>query len=93
MNGDTRTVVLGFPREDDYDGTGVFSHGVKLMRENWAPDGHPENEPLVFKGTVPDEYIVRPRYAEGREILAYRDVDGLHSAPDVTYRDSIMRFM
>lgn len=92
-DGGARTVMLGFPCENEYDGIGVFSAAVKLLRERWAPDNHPPNEPLVYKGTIPDEYIVKPRFAEGREILAYRDVDILHSAPDVTYRASVMRFM
>ena len=42
-NGDTKTVLLGFPKEDDYDGVGVFSHAVKLKYERVAPDDHPAN--------------------------------------------------
>lgn len=71
----------------------MFSHVVKLAKERWASDGHPENEPLQYKGKIPVEYVVKPRFAEQREILVYRDVDILQSAPDVTYRDSLMRFM
>jgi hypothetical protein len=93
-NGDTRTVLLGFPREDDYDGAGVFSHAVKLERERHAPVDHPPSEPIVYPMlTVDDKFVVRPRFAKGREILAFRDVDILHSAPDVAYRTSVMRFM
>jgi hypothetical protein len=40
-----------------------------------------------------DSYIVRPRFAVGQEIIAYRDVDVLHSSPDIAYRTSLMRFM
>jgi hypothetical protein len=94
QGGDTRTVLLGFPREDDYDGAGVFSHAVKLERERHAPVGHPPSEPIVYPMlTVDDKFVVRPRFAKGREILAFRDVDILHSAPDVAYRTSVMRFM
>jgi hypothetical protein len=42
---------------------------------------------------VDEQYIVRPKFAEGREIIVYRDVDVLHSSPDVAYRASVMRFM
>jgi hypothetical protein len=40
-----------------------------------------------------ESYIVRPRFATGQEIIAYRDVDVLHSSPDIAYRTSLMRFM
>lgn len=89
----SRTVLLGFPPEDNYIGCGVFSHIVPLQRECLAPKGHPRMEPVLFAGTVDEEFIVRPRYEPGREIIFYRDIDILHSAPDVTYRTSIMRFM
>merc|ERR1712087_156231 len=36
--GDTRTVLMGFPKEDNYDGVGVFSHAVKLKYERVAPE-------------------------------------------------------
>jgi hypothetical protein len=92
--GDTRTVLLGFPREDDYDGVGVFSHAVKLERERHAPEGHPPSEPIVYTMlTVDDKFVVRPRFGKGLEILSFRDVDIFHSAPDVAYRTSVMRFM
>lgn len=96
-NGDTYTVLLGFPADDHYDGVGVFSHILKLHQEQWAPEEHPPNEPVLY-GALDDEIvdesqIVRPRFAEGREIIFYRDVDVLHSSPDVAYRGSVMRFM
>ena len=91
---DSRTVLLGFPRENNYNGTGVFSHAVKLKYERHAPIDHPINEPIVYSNLVVDgEYVVKPQYAEGHEIVMFRDVDVLHSAPEVAYRASVMRFM
>ena len=88
------TVLLGFPAQDDYDGVGVFSHLIRLQLEQWAPDDHPPNQPVLY-GNLPvkETQIVRPRFAEGREIILYRDVDVLHSSPDVAHRASVMRFM
>jgi hypothetical protein len=92
--GNCKTVLWGFPPEDNYRGCGVFSHIVPLKKECLAPEGHSNRmEPVLFDGTVPEEYIVRPIYEPGKEIVMYRDIDVLHSAPDVTYRTSIMRFM
>mmetsp|Transcript_4850 Transcript_4850/g.5613 ORF Transcript_4850/g.5613 Transcript_4850/m.5613 type:complete len:116 (-) Transcript_4850:345-692(-) len=87
------TVMLGFPCEDEYDCVGVFSHVVKLAEEHSAPEGHNVNEPLLFEGIVNEDFIVRPAFGLGKEILRYRDVDVLHSAPDAQYRSSVMRFM
>lgn len=91
--GSTQTVLWGFPREDDYSGCGVFSHVIALEKECLAPEEHPRMEPILFDGNFDEEYIVRPKYEPGRELLIYRDIDVLHSAPDVTYRTSVMRFM
>jgi len=95
--GDTYTVLLGFPADDHYDGVGVFSHILKLHREEWAPAEHPANEPVLYgaldDAALQESQILRPRFAEGREIIFYRDVDVLHSSPDVAYRSSVMRFM
>jgi hypothetical protein len=93
---DARTVIWGFPAENDYHGCGVFSHFLPLTRTCVAPTSHPRMEPLLFAGQLSSEYtgsIVRPRYAPGRELMIFRDGDFLHSAPDVTYRTSLMRFM
>ncbi|CAB9506032.1 expressed unknown protein [Seminavis robusta] len=92
-NEDTKTVLFGFPIEDDYVGGGVFSHLVKLEKEQWAQEEHPPSEPVLFASSIDDNYIVRPQFAKGQEIIIYRDVDVLHSAPDVAYRSSVMRFM
>mmetsp|Transcript_23527 Transcript_23527/g.49777 ORF Transcript_23527/g.49777 Transcript_23527/m.49777 type:complete len:393 (-) Transcript_23527:70-1248(-) len=92
--GDTKTALLGFPKEDNYDGVGVFSHAVKLKYERVAEEDHPANEPVLYPGLViPEEYVVRPRFAKGHEIILFRDIDSIHSAPDVAYRASVMRFM
>jgi hypothetical protein len=91
--GKCRTVLWGFPPESNYEGCGVFSHIVPLAKECLAPEGHNRMEPVLFDGNIPEEYIVRPVYEPGKELLLYRDIDVLHSAPDVTYRTSIMRFM
>mmetsp|Transcript_14716 Transcript_14716/g.21603 ORF Transcript_14716/g.21603 Transcript_14716/m.21603 type:complete len:202 (-) Transcript_14716:67-672(-) len=87
------TVMLGFPLEDEYVGTGVFSHAIKLDIEHLAPQDHNTNEPVLFEGTAGEEYIIRPEFGRGKEIIRYRDVDVLHSAPDVVHRQSVMRFM
>lgn len=87
------TVMIGFPAEDNYTGCGVFSHCIKLANEHFAPSNHNENEPVLFQGTSSPDYIVRPEFSYRREIFRYRDVDVIHSAPDVTYRKSVMRFM
>lgn len=92
--GDTYTVLLGFPKEDNYDGVGVFSHAVKLKYERIAAEDHPQNEPVLYPDLViDDEYVVKPRFAKDCEIVMFRDIDTLHSAPDVSYRASVMRFM
>ena len=89
----SKTVLWGFPAVDDYSGSGVFSHLVPLRYECHAPDGHARMEPILFQGTIDEQFVIRPSYAAGRELLIYRDIDVLHSSPDVTYRTSVMRFM
>lgn len=87
------TVMLGFPIEDEYTGCGVFSHAIKLKHEHLARENHDGKEPVLFQGTADENFIYRPEFSRGREILRYRDVDVLHSAPDAVYRKSVMRFM
>jgi hypothetical protein len=89
----SRTVLWGFPNSDQYQGCGVFSHIIALQKECLAPDNLPRNEPVLFQGTVDEDYIIRPEYRPGRELIMYRDIDVLHSSPDVIYRASVMRFM
>jgi len=92
-NGDAKTVLLGFPRENEYVGVGVFSHIVKLEKEQWANEDHPPVEPVLYTKDIDEMYIYRPQFAKGQEIIIYRDIDVLHSAPDIAYRSSVMRFM
>jgi len=92
-NCDSFTVMLGFPCEDLFTGTGIFTHVVKLDREHYAPIDHNFNEPILFEGRIEENFIVRPKFGLGSELVRFRDVDVLHSAPDVTYRTSVMRFM
>jgi len=89
----TSTVLWGFPRADEYVGTGVFSHAVKLLHSCCAPQDHPSREPIVYDGQIPEECVIRPVFETDNELLVYRDVDVLHSSPDVTNRTSLMRFM
>ena len=92
--GDTKTVLLGFPKEDNYTGVGVFSHAVKLKYERVSSEEHALNDPVVYPGLkVDEEYIVRPQFTKGKEIVMFRDIDVIHSSPDVAYRASVMRFM
>lgn len=93
-NGDTKTVLLGFPPEDGHNSVGVFSHCVKLERERFASDDHPVSEPIVYPSLeIEEKYIIRPNFSKGGELICYRDVDVLHSSPDVAWRASVMRFI
>lgn len=97
-----RTVLWGFPPENNYEGTGVFSHIVSLedpfgstldIVEMEEDRERPRMEPVLFEGTPGEDFVFRPEYHAGKELLIYRDIDVLHSAPDVAYRTSVMRFM
>jgi hypothetical protein len=91
-NNSNKHVFLGFPCQDQYHGTGVFPHLIPLRHEQWATRRGMSQKPIFYQGTVPEPFIVRPWYAPGREIIVFRDVDVLHSTPDIQYRSSIMRF-
>jgi hypothetical protein len=84
------TAMLGFPRENGYEGEGVFSHILPLSHHMPEPD---IAGPVIIDGRFPEEFIVRPVYKKGAEVIVYRDCDVLHSAPDVVKRDSLWRFM
>ena len=91
------TVMIGFPPENDYEGLGVFSHAVKLSHRLPIPPIELQNQPRLWSSISNDlfdeQYIVRPMYKEGKEIMTYDDRDIFHSAPDFAYRDSIWRIM
>jgi hypothetical protein len=90
------TVLWGFPPTCGYSGTGVYSHMVKLSGPHLAPPDHPNNEPVLFprlEKILDDKFVVRPLYQKHSELLRFKDTCSLHSAPDVTYRSSVMRFM
>ncbi|OEU11428.1 hypothetical protein FRACYDRAFT_246015 [Fragilariopsis cylindrus CCMP1102] len=70
-------VFLGFPYENNYHGTGVLPHIIKLKYEQWSTV-----EKSIFYTTATSEI----------EIIIFRDIDVLHSSPDIQYRSSIMRF-
>lgn len=94
-DGNNYHVFFAFPPHNNYTGTGVFSHLIKLKHEQWAKpiESSNINKPTFYRGLVPEQYIVRPLYIPGQaEIIVFRDVDVLHSSPDIQYRTSIMRF-
>jgi hypothetical protein len=96
-NNNNKHVFFAFPFENDYYGTGVFPHLVKLKYEQWVreakADGIKTHKSFFYEtACIPEEYIVRPRYIPGKqEIIVFRDIDVLHSSPDIQYRTSIMR--
>jgi hypothetical protein len=75
-----------------YSGEGVFSHVIELSHHMPEPETETPG-PVIIDGRFPEEYILRPVYGKGREIIIYRDKDVLHSAPDVVNRDALWRFM
>jgi hypothetical protein len=92
-----RTVMLGFPPQDHYRGGGVFSHCVKLDRELLAQGERGQvvqyDQYSKYPGDIPEEFVVRPVYKQGCEVLVYYDNAHLHSTPDRIHRDAIWRFM
>jgi len=91
---DKITVLMGFPPEDKWRGEGVFSHVVRLSHPLPMPE---RPVPVIFGETVcrgeriPEEYVWRPVYSKGAEIIAYRDSATVHSAPDRVHRESLWR--
>lgn len=75
-----------------YVGEGVFSHIIELSHRMPEPEAATPG-PVVIEGRFPDEFIIKPVYKKGCEIIIYRDNDVLHSAPDVVCRDALWRFM
>lgn len=87
------TVMVGFPKENHFEGTGVFSHAVKLSHRLCLPS-NTGKEPVLWKGeSFPESTMMRPTYRRGKEVMVYNDRDVFHSAPDFAIRESIWRFM
>jgi len=91
---DKSTVLMGFPPEDRWEGVGVFSHIALLSHPLPVPD---RPIPVVFSEMVclgqriPEEYVLRPYYKKGAEIVTYNDARTMHSAPDRIDRESLWR--
>jgi len=92
-----KTVMIGLPPKNNYEGIGVFSHAVKLSHRLPDPPINQQNQPRLWSSlcdiSFNEEYIIRPIYKKGKEIMVYDDRDIFHSAPDYAYRDSIWRIM
>ena len=68
--------------------TGGAPRGAVIEWERLcAAAGRPPHEPL------PPQYVLRPRFARGAELLLYSDEAHLHSAPDAIHREAVWRFM
>ena len=98
------TVMLGFPKSNQYKGTGVFSHAIKLSHQlqDQVPGGGAVVQYDEYKGVgqqedlpnpFPDSVILHPWYAKGREVMVYDDTWHLHSAPNHIHRAAVWRFM
>jgi hypothetical protein len=90
---DQITVMVGFPPEDRYVGAGVFSHVAPLRHRLPEPEAG-RCQPRLWEGPdIGEDSILRPSYRRGKEVMVYNDRDCFHSAPDITFRESIWRFM
>ena len=93
------TVLLGFPRRNEYEGGGVFSSHVKLSHPLRPTQGETHGAVVEYERfdpppePIPDEYVLRPLYGRGREIWVSDDSSHLHSTPDQQYRECLWRFM
>jgi hypothetical protein len=97
------TVMLGFPSSIPNDdvglpsGVGVFTHAVKLSHPLVQPNA--EGSVIQWENYVPYEgdfdprYIARPIFRRGQEVMVYQDAAHVHSAPDVSNREAVWRFM
>jgi len=97
------TVMLGFPSSVPNEdvglppGVGVFTHAVKLSHALVQPnaegsviqweDYHP------YEGDFDAKYIARPEFRRNQEVMVYCDAHHVHSAPDVSNREAVWRFM
>ena len=89
--------MLGFPASDNYSGEGVFSH--VCLRPTDCNDGDNDGSfnPVIASPTLNEQLtsgeVIKPIYEEGKEILLYSDATTYHTAPDVTNRAGVFRFM
>lgn len=93
---DRYTVMLGFPPESNFAGEGVFSHVIRLSHPLRLPkttDGWTSGTPIVVNFPAPEEFIFRPIYRPGQEVIVYKDSACLHSSPDTMNREGLWRFM
>jgi len=109
----SRTVMFAFPargsRASDHEGTGIFSELVRLTHEfsTESLKGTSDylglsTEEMDMKAAaalgVSEEYVVRPVFRRGQEILVYKDAEHLHRSPRSTSdpggraRQAIWRF-
>lgn len=63
------------------------------FKKSSSSSGNVDEKNELQEGSFDEEYVVRPLYEAGREVMVYNDRDIFHSAPDWIYRDSIWRFM
>ena len=47
----------------------------------------------LISGPIPWEYVLRPAFRRGAELVVYADAAHLHSAPDSFNREAVWRFM
>ena len=93
------TVLLGFPPRDRYVGGGVFSSQIKLSHPLRPTSGDAHGAVVEYElfepppEPIPDEHVLRPGYARGREIFVSDDTTHLHSTPDRQTRECLWRFM
>jgi hypothetical protein len=83
------TVMLGFPKVNNYVGSDVFSH----IAVQTPPQGDGSSPVVVQTDEIDPSTIYKPVYSKRNEILVYRDSEVLHTAPDKTHRDGVWRFM
>jgi hypothetical protein len=97
------TVMMGFPSSVPNEdvglppGVGVFTHAVKLSHALVQPNAegsviqwenyHP------YEGDFDAKYIARPEFRRNQEVMVYCDAHHVHSAPDVSNREAVWRFM
>jgi hypothetical protein len=91
----------GFPAHDEFQGAGCFTHLVALshpLGTGGAPRGAVVEWERVCAAQglpplLPPQFVLRPRFARGAELLLYSDEAHLHSAPDYINREAVWRFM